>query len=310
MTKLGQRWRVVAALLGLAWLASSSCKPQGRPGVRVPEEPPTLGQVEVKPIPVVELRGQRLALDQGRLAVKVTEVLERAGIFAKPGGKRVTVAVTLEVSPFTEGSVEAIEIGVKLRLRMLVRPQGGAPAHFSDDVAAVGQAPLAARDAEGAKAAFQRLVERTADDLLQLYVARQRLWAGDATAIAAALASSDNDLRVEAIRVVADRQMRAQVPNLVKLLDDKEEFVRDAALGALVTLRERSAVKVLAKSRHMRDGREMRKVLDAIATLGGREAQEYLAFVAETHDDEEIRAMAKAALDRLTRRSVKKQPTR
>jgi hypothetical protein len=52
----------------------------------------------------------------------------------------------------------------------------------------------------------------------------------------------------------------------------------------------------------MRDTREMRKVLDAIATLGGSEAQDYLAFVAETHDDEEIRTMAKAALERLGRR--------
>ena len=86
--------------------------------------------------------------------------------------------------------------------------------------------------------------------------------------------------------------------------------MRDAALGALVTLRERGAVKVLAKSRQMRDAREMRKLLDAIASLGGGEAQEYLAFVAETHDDEEIRGMAKAALDRMTRRAAPSRSTR
>jgi hypothetical protein len=85
------------------------------------------------------------------------------------------------------------------------------------------------------------------------------------------------------------------------LLSDEDENVRDAALGTLVALHERGAVKVLAQSRQMRDAREMRKILDAIATLGGREAQEYLSFVAETHDDEEIRDMAKAALDRLER---------
>ena len=52
------------------------------------------------------------------------------------------------------------------------------------------------------------------------------------------------------------------------------------------------------------------KILDAIATLGGREAQEYLSFVAETHDDAEIRAMAKAAIERLSRRSGLGQPTK
>ena len=310
MTKVGQGWRVSGALLGLAWLAIWSCKPQGKPGARAPEDPPTLGQVEVKPIAAAEIGGRRLALDRGRLAVKVTDVLQRAGIFAKPGSRPATVAVELEALPFTQGSAEAIELGVKLRLRMTVRPEGTASARFNDDLVAVGQAPLEALDGDATLTTVQRLAERTAEDLLQLYVARQRLWVGDGHAVASALAASDSDLRVEAIRVVAARQLRELVPKLVQLLDDEEEGVRDAALGALVTLRERSAVKVLAKSRQMRDAREMRKLLDAIASLGGGEAQEYLAFVAETHDDEEIRGMAKAALDRMTRRAAPSQSTR
>jgi hypothetical protein len=51
----------------------------------------------------------------------------------------------------------------------------------------------------------------------------------------------------------------------------------------------------------MRDRREMRKILDAIAMLGGQEAAEYLSFVADAHEDEEIRQMAKQALERLKR---------
>ena len=120
----------------------------------------------------------------------------------------------------------------------------------------------------------------------------------------------DNDLRVEALRIVAARNLRSEIPTVLRLLSDEEENVRDAALGTLVALRERSAVKALAESRQMRDAREMRKILDAIATLGGREAQEYLSFVAETHDDAEIRAMAKAAIERLSRRLELNQTTR
>jgi HEAT repeat protein len=101
-----------------------------------------------------------------------------------------------------------------------------------------------------------------------------------------------------------------EVPDILGLLADEDEAVRDAALGALVEMRERSAVKALAESRPMRDVREMRKVLDAIATLGGREAMDYLAFVAETHDEEDIRAMAKEALERLKRRSETLSPTK
>jgi hypothetical protein len=53
----------------------------------------------------------------------------------------------------------------------------------------------------------------------------------------------------------------------------------------------------------------MGKVLDAIGSLGGREAEEYLGFVAETHDDEDIRGMAKEALERLHRREGTSRPT-
>ena len=34
----------------------------------------------------------------------------------------------------------------------------------------------------------------------------------------------------------------------------------------------------------------MRKIIEAIAILGGQEADDYLSFVASSHDDEEIRA--------------------
>jgi HEAT repeat protein len=94
------------------------------------------------------------------------------------------------------------------------------------------------------------------------------------------------------------------VPTLLKLLSSEDESVRDAALGALVELRERRAVSEIAKQRSMRDQREMRKILDAIATLGGDEAIEYLSFVADAHEDEEIKGMAKQALERLKRRSA------
>ena len=251
-----------------------------------------------------------MVIDGGRLAVKITEALEQADILAAPGGKHATLTVRAEGVPFAGGSADAIEIGVKLRLHLILRPEGGAPAHFADELAAVGQAPLDPHDAAGAEVALQHLAERTATDLLRGYITRQKLWVGDQNTLKAALAGADNDVRIEAIRIVAARQLREHVPKLIELLGDEEEGVRDAALGALVTLHERSAVKVLAESRHMRDAREMRKVLDAIATLGGREAQEYLAFVAETHDDDEIRDMAKAALDHMTRRASQNQPTR
>jgi hypothetical protein len=95
---------------------------------------------------------------------------------------------------------------------------------------------------------------------------------------------------------------------LLTLLVHAEEGVRDAALGALIELRERRTVGVIARQRSMRDRREMRKIIDAIATLGGDEAAEYLAFVADAHDDAEIKQMAKRALERLSARSGRSAP--
>ncbi len=260
---------------------------------------PALGAISVMSIPAVDFRGAKLTIDQAAVAAKAKDTLEHGRVFAADAGARASVAVGLEAFPFTEGSADALEIGVKLHLRMTVRPAGAAPSRFADDVAAVGRAPLATHDLDAARAAFQRLAERTVADLLQSYVDRQALWASDGNGVARALASPDADTRSEALRIVATRRLRQLAPAVVRLLTDDEEGVRDAALGAVIAIGDRSAVKVLASSRQMRDAREMRKVIDAIAVLGGREAREYLGFVAETHDDEEIRSLAKAALKRM-----------
>jgi hypothetical protein len=59
----------------------------------------------------------------------------------------------------------------------------------------------------------------------------------------------------------------------------------------------------------MKDRREMRKIIDALASLGGQEATDYLSFVADAHEDEEIRNMAKSALLRSSAKSQVKSPS-
>ena len=94
------------------------------------------------------------------------------------------------------------------------------------------------------------------------------------------------------------------MPTLLKLLSDDEEPIRDAALGALIAMRDRRAVRELTRTRSLRDRREMRKIIEAISILGGQEADEYLSFVAATHDDDEIRAEAAAARARMQKREA------
>ena len=158
-----------------------------------------------------------------------------------------------------------------------------------------GQAPDRA-------AILNRLVLRIAGDLIDGYVARRQLERGPPAAVHAALQADGGALRDDAIRAVGERKLRDEVPTLLKLLSDPDERTRDAALGSLIALGDRRAVSELTRTRSLRDRHEMRKMIEAIAILGGQEADQYLSFVAATHDDDEIRAEAAAARARLQRR--------
>ncbi len=151
-------------------------------------------------------------------------------------------------------------------------------------------------------AILNRLVVRIAGDLIDGYVARHQLERGPPEVVHAALQADGGELRDDAIRAVGERKLRDEAPILLKLLSDPDERTRDAALGSLIALGDRRAVTELTRTRSLRDRHEMRKMIEAIAILGGQEADQYLSFVAATHDDDEIRAEAAAARARLLRR--------
>jgi len=283
------------ALGALVLLGATSCRRAGAP------TPVWLGPVVVTPASGPD--DQSSLVDRVALARQARSQLVQAGIFAnetsdttKPGAAVATVRIGLAMEPVQADGKAAVRALV--RLGVLTRPQGLAPPHFGEDVGANAEMlydPATQRDA---KVVLQRLAERTVGDLLAAYVARQKLWSADPSRLHAAVATP-GELRAEAIRVAAARKLTDEVPTLVALLSDEDEEIRDAALGALVELRDRRAVPALTKTKSMRDHREMRKIIDALATLGGQEAADYLSFVADAHEDEEIRSIAKAALDHL-----------
>ena len=299
----------IGALVLVAAFASG-CKGCGGASSRGNDERPSLGKVTVAPSSAT-IRGATIALDTARVSNKVKERLADSGLFAAgpaPADKVPTANVAIAIDILGDG--DELDSTVKVRLRVETRPPIPSLARYAEDSAAMGQAPLDAAAKSDVVGAYQRLAERTTDDLVSAYLGRQKLWHADENALAGALASADADLKVEAIRIVGARKLKGQLPAVIRLLSDDDETIRDAALGAVVALGDRSAVKALAESHQMRDTYEMRKVLDAVGSLGGQEAKDYLSFVSENHDDSDIRVMAKAALDRLVKRGASRAPTR
>jgi hypothetical protein len=311
--RVGARALLAAATLAAA-LAIPACRRSAAPPPPpAPRPRPVLGSV------VIENQAQAES-DEGRIdsqAVErdVRQALAASGLFAASGADAGAAPIARARVAFTAEYVELANKGearAQVRVRVDSRPSE-APGAVAFDVGGQGVEPYTVPTKKGRgietpiphpMPSLTGLVTRIAHDLIDGVVTRRRLQDGSPSAVHAALTADGGELREEAIRIAGERHLRDEVPTLLKLLSDDDETVRDAALGALIAMRERRAVRELTQSRSLRDRREMRKIIEAISILGGQEADEYLSFVAATHDDDEIRAEAAAARVRLQRREA------
>jgi hypothetical protein len=297
-----------AWLLALLLVAGApACKRKSVPEAPPPRPIPTLGPVTVQDLTPDQARPPGVTLDEAALTAEARAILTRAGVFkiaANDAGAPVVARVRIEVGledvvVADKGAARAV-----LRLRIDTRPSEVAERRFNEDLQAGAESQyqlVGGRPPERGPM-YTKLVNRLLGDVLNDYLTRQKLYAGDPKTLKSAMQADGGELMIEAIRAAGERKLTSEIPRLLQLLEHPDESVRDAALGALVELRERKAVSVLAGQRSMRDKREMRKILDAIAVLGGPEAADYLGFVADGHEDQEIREMAKEAKKRLERR--------
>jgi hypothetical protein len=294
-----------------AFLLAACKRSAAPPDAGPPDIPPVLGPVSVNDQSADEALPSGAHLDPQALTADLQNRLRAAGIFAAStgdAGAQPIARVRVDLAVEEVRADEKAAARAQVRFRVDTRPSGLSAGHWNEDVQAAAETVYPLKPTPDQKAIFTKLTTRMLGDLAAAYVARQRVWRGGNQVVHGALNADAGDERIEAIHVVADRKLTSEVPTLLKLLSSDDENVRDAALGALVELRERRAVTEIANQRSMRDKREMRKILDAIATLGGDEAVQYLSFVADAHEDEEIKQMAKQALERLKRRQQEPKP--
>jgi HEAT repeat protein len=162
-----------------------------------------------------------------------------------------------------------------------------------------------AADSEGdLTAALQQLAERLVDDLVGELGGRLQLMRGSEAALLAALQTPPGALRDEAVSLAGERQLRSAVPQLLVLLDTAEGPLRDRLVGALASIGDPRAVRPLTEHVRFSDVVELTKTIDALARIGGRDAESYLQMVAAAHDRAEVRQVAERALVHLRARSA------
>ncbi|MES1204729.1 MAG: HEAT repeat domain-containing protein [Pseudomonadota bacterium] len=301
-------WLLVVIMAGV-WWPGASCRRQATPRPAAPL--PRLEAVEIDdaagdgagagPLNVDAIAGgvRKMLIDSH--VVATPNAGDAAAVAGASGGAALRVA--------GRAGFESTEVGAKgitraaVSIRLSTRP-ADAPGAINEDLSAAGERPYDVRPDTDRRRLGQELVERIATDLLGGLLARIRLATATPAEIHAAITADGGPLRDDAIRIAGTRGLRDEVPTLLALLQNDDESVRDAALGALITLREPRAVTELTRNRSLRDRHEMRKILEAISIIGGEEAANYLSFVADSHDDEEIRKLAADAKARLDRHAA------
>lgn len=199
---------------------------------------------------------------------------QRTGEDGNPSGRVVVAALRGTVAGASEGASEGAELQAST-----VKPL---PAGGKDEVHAV-----------------RRVVEGLVDDV----AFQGRLAVAPAQLFVEALSETKDSARLAAaVEIAGVRKLKPTVPSLIRLLQHKDEQISDRAIGALVAIGDRAAVKPFTRLAGFQDTARLAKVLDAIGSLGGQEAKDYLEFVSTGHEDADIRNLASEALERMNRR--------
>jgi hypothetical protein len=297
-----------AALLLVAVAAATALLACKRPGA-APR--PHLVQIDVRDRTADADRPARL--DLAAVRDEIARLQREAGVFtvalgpAPPPPRAETFRQRVDVE--VEEDVRDGQGVARAALRVVIERVDAPPGATRLEAVGGGEKPYPL-EAPDPGAVFTGLVKRVVGDVMRGLLQRERLRQADPGAIVAALRSDDPETRLAAVNAAAERRERTAVPALIERLNDADDTIRDRALGALVEIGDRRAVAPLTKQTKFRDLDGMRKVVDAVASLGGDEARSYLEFVATGHEELEIRELAREALDRLTRKESRARAPR
>ncbi len=176
------------------------------------------------------------------------------------------------------------------RVRLELRPR---PDAMSYDV--VGKAPATSDVRQDATAAFQ--------DGWSVSVSMRLFDRGPDGDLIGALKSSDERLQLFAVQRLGERRVKAAVPALIGLLDEKTKpELALRAIGALIAIGDPTAAEPMIELARNKDPQFVLQVVFALGSLGGPTAEGYLVTLASGHPVEAVRRGAEDALAELGRK--------
>lgn len=263
------------------------------------------------------------------LVIAEIEVIDRSSPSEKlaemtPRSVRLKVEQWLRSSPKLK--VDATRKGAVYRLRIefgigaqqtddgpvTVALVSGRAAVLGDSEAIVLQSSAITSMSGKARAAQDKAIQlnQTLKDVIGDISYQAELVVAPEADLVAALSATREDRLLSALEIVAMRRPKSALPQLTRLLKHQKERVVDRAIGALVAIGDRKAVKPLTQLAKFSDTRRLAKLIDGVGSLGGKQAVDYLSFIAVGHEDADIRNLSREALQRMKRKSPGKSPER
>lgn len=303
------------------------CKRQG-PAERAPLAVRVV-RVQVEPGEDFTALGAK-ALSAAELTEAARAGLRRAGVRVEPAPQKpepgdftLQMELALKLVTPRPGSADAGPERLRALAAGQLRARAGGSALDYDQAVAAGKAPELLRlqhvavverptggQHDPGAAAWGQLAQRAIDESAHTLGEQLRLLGSPSAQLRAVLGDKKaaGDVRGVAAQLLAARRESAAVPALIELLNEKDQpsGLRDQAIGALVELGDRRAVRPLLDSARFNDEIEMGKVVEAVAALGGPEARSYLQFVAASHSEPRIKEEATAALKHLEQREQRR----
>ena len=118
------------------------------------------------------------------------------------------------------------------------------------------------------------------------------------------------DEQLFALRLLGLRKAREAVPAIGRLLEDPRIQVVEAAAEVLAEIGDERAVPFLVQGMRRRDLRSEVRAIEAMGSIGGKEAEAYLEMTAVGHEVPEVRALSKNLLKQMNHGRSREQNPR